>query len=173
MNGYLERRHLNTAMQTEVPPQCAVTIGLLIALHHTAHGKNDVLDRVIEIDNHQWISDPTGLSKEDQEAMVKRCKKALYNRIVNILGKFTGPKGKERSRMLNPGQEPVDISRCLNCLLRDTYVPMPERGKWVVSRKKSTAHTKIDGVSALASTSLDEVVGHNFGHPASSTGIEK
>jgi hypothetical protein len=149
VSGFLERRHLNTVALTEVPPQCAVTTGLLVALHHTAHGKNDVLDRVIQMDDHPWISVPADLSKEDQQVLVKKRRKALSDRIDNFLSKLTGPKAKDRPRMVLAGSEPTDISRCLNCLLRDTYVSMP--GKREVFRKKSTTETIID-VSSPVST---------------------
>jgi hypothetical protein len=150
--GFLERRHLNAAMQTEIPPKCAVTTGLLIALHHTAHGKNDVLDRVIEMDDHPWVSVPVDLSKEEQEAMRNRCRVSLRNRIRFILGKFVGPNAKDRSKLAKAGgSELADIRRCLNCLLRDTYVPMP--GKRVESRKKSATQTKRGRAPGRVSTS--------------------
>jgi hypothetical protein len=97
VSGFLERRHLNTVALTEVPPQCAVTTGLLVALHHTAHGKNDVLDRVIQMDDHPWISVPADLSKEDQQVLVKKRRKALSDRIDNFLSKLT-TKGKGSSQ---------------------------------------------------------------------------
>jgi hypothetical protein len=166
VKGFLERRYLNAVVETETPPQCAVTTGLLVALHHTTRGNNDVLDRVIEMDDYPWISVPADLCKEDQEIMEKRRKKALYSRIVNVLSKLIGPKAKDRSRLVLAASEPEDISRCLNCLLRDTYVSMPE--KRVVSRKKTIAQNETDGLSALVSTcqSVGELVEtHNSPHP--------
>jgi hypothetical protein len=62
VNEFIQRRHLSAGIQVEIPPQCAVTTGLLLALHHTSHGKNDVLDRVIEMDDHPWMSIPAHLN---------------------------------------------------------------------------------------------------------------
>jgi hypothetical protein len=124
VSGYLERRHLNIAMQTEIPPQCAVTTGLLIALHHTAHGKNDVLDRVIEMDEHPWMSVPTCSSGEEEAAAMKRHRGILCGRITDTLSKVVGSQAKDRARMLM-SNKPEDISRCLNRLLKERYVPMP------------------------------------------------
>jgi len=94
VSGYLERRHLNTATHTELPPQCAVTTGLLIALHHTAHGKNDVLDRVIEMDVFPWMSVPECSSSEEEAALLKRrraCKKkAKADSLSKEIDRFTG-----------------------------------------------------------------------------------
>jgi hypothetical protein len=160
VGGFLERRHLNTVMQTEIPPQCAVTTGLLVALHHTAHGKNDVLDRVLEMDDHQWIKVPPNSSKEEQEAIIQKSKKFLSDRIRYILSKLTGANAKDRGRLVQRGQEIADISRCVNCLLRDPYVCMPN--KRVLSRKNMSCESKIDGAGT-----------HSFGDPLRSMGNEE
>jgi hypothetical protein len=174
VNGFLQRRHLNVGIQTEIPPQCAVTTGLLLALHHTAHGKKDVLDLVIEMDDHPWLSVPADSSHDEKESIVKKCRKALHSRIANVLSKLTGQTAKDRAKLVRSGSDPADISSCLNCLLRNKYVSMNE--KQVVSRKKPTTHVEIVVVSASVSTSqsIGEVAGsRNFGHPVLPTRNEE
>jgi hypothetical protein len=148
-------------MQTEIAPKCAVTTGLLIALHHTAHGTDDVVDRVIEMDDHPWVSIPDDLSKEEHESMRKRCRHFLGDRIRSILKKFIGPHAKDRSKLTKAGCDRADISRCLNCLLRDKYVSMPQ--KRFVSQKRSTSQTVSVGVSAPVQMIGDVVGTQNFG----------
>jgi hypothetical protein len=97
-------------MQTELPPQCAVTTGLLIALHHTAHGKNDVLDRVIEMDIFPWMSVPECLSSEKEAASMKRRRKSLQSRFIETLGKVVGDRAKDRAKLVWCGSNPADAS---------------------------------------------------------------
>jgi hypothetical protein len=97
VGAYLSRRYNNEVKLTEVLPACPVTTGLLIALHHTAHGKNDLVDQVIEMDTHMWLNVSNMASEEEQAAAVKRCRKALQANITNTLGKVHG-KGSWRTR---------------------------------------------------------------------------
>jgi hypothetical protein len=45
-----------------------MTTGLLVALQHTAHGKNDLVDCVMEMDTHEWLTTSNMDSEEDRDA---------------------------------------------------------------------------------------------------------
>ena len=137
VKDYLMRRYDNVA-KTEVPPTCSVTTGLLVALHYTANGKNDVLDCVIDMDTHQWITVPDMASEEEQAAAVKRCRSTLHSRIKERLEKVIGSGGKDREKMAQKDADPADTSNCLNCLLCEKYVSMPEKKK---KRKRDSSST--------------------------------
>jgi hypothetical protein len=51
--AYLHSRHFNLGVTEMRPlPVCPVTTGLLVALHYTGHGKTDLVDIVIKMDNY-------------------------------------------------------------------------------------------------------------------------
>jgi hypothetical protein len=72
VRSYLERLHSKMEILNEMPPSCPVTTGLLIAFHSIAHGKNDVVDRVIEMDTFKWIDVPAHTKTEDVIIVVDR-----------------------------------------------------------------------------------------------------
>ena len=148
VEDYLMKRHRNVA-ELEEPPACRVTTGLLVALHYTAHGKNDVLDCVIEMDTHQWITVPDMASEEEQAAAVKRCRSTLHSRIKDRLEKVIGSGGKDRKQMALKDSDPADTSNCLNCLLCEKYVSMPEKKK---KRKRNSSSTATSTTTTTTTT---------------------
>jgi hypothetical protein len=152
--AYLTRRHRNVVIPAEDLPKCQVTTGLLIALRATAHItkfriNNDLVDVVIALDVHPWVTIPDTVSPEEQASAVMRCRNVLKNRIDDTLRKVTNHNagglgaGKDRAKMLFGG-DPADISKCLNRLLAEKYVCMPNK-----SRKKR----KRDDSTVIASSS--------------------
>ena len=80
--------------------------------HRHGHPRITVLDMACE---------------EEQAAAVKRCRSTLHSRIKERLEKVVGSGGKDRAKMAHKDSDPADTSNCLNCLLCEKYVPMPEK----------------------------------------------
>jgi hypothetical protein len=95
VQGFINRRHFNSCMHTEVAPPCPVTTGLLIALHHTAHGKDDLVDRVMEMDNTRHPFSSSDENQRGQVSALQRFRLDLKKKICATLCKVTG-QGKDR-----------------------------------------------------------------------------
>jgi hypothetical protein len=107
MHAYLKRRNNNTAADTEVPPKCPVTTGLLIALLYTGHGKDDLVERVIEIDTHPWLDVPNMCTEEEGASALKIIRSVLLKNIKATLSKAANVHGKDGRKLLYKGSTVV------------------------------------------------------------------
>jgi hypothetical protein len=151
--AYLRRRHRNETSPTEELPKCPVTTGLLIALHLTAQGKNDVANCVLAMDTHQWITVPHMASPEEQAAAVKRCRCSMNSRLKDRLAKAVGKGGRDRAKMARKDSDQAETSKCLNRLLTETYVPIPDKKRKRKKQYGDTAATFSSDSSSLSSSS--------------------
>jgi hypothetical protein len=143
---YLTLRHKNVA-KTVVPPTCPVTTGLLVALHLTAHGKKDLLDCVIQMDTHPWITVFDMTNEKEHARAVIRCRARLLSRITDTLKKAVGRGGKGRVKVTGKDSDPADTNKCLNRLLCEKYVPMPDK---IRKRKRDSSSAATTGSSTAS-----------------------
>ena len=90
---------------------------------------NDLVDVVIALDVHPWVTIPDTVSPEEQASAVMRCRNILRKKIDATLGKVAGREAKDRSKMTKKDADPTDISKCMNRLLTKTCVCMPNKIK--------------------------------------------
>ena len=104
---YLTLRHKNDS-KIVVPPTCPVATRLLVALHLTAHGKKDLVDCVIKMDTHPWITVFDMTNEKEHARAVIRCQARLISRITDTLKKAVGRGGKGRVEMTGKNSDPAD-----------------------------------------------------------------
>ena len=105
------------------------------------------------MDTYQWITVPDMASEEEQAAAVKRCRSTLHSRIKEMLEKVVGSGGKDRAKMAHKDSDPADTSNCLNCLLCEKYVPMPEKR---IKRKRYSSSSTLTVSSFNASSTASD-----------------
>ena len=91
--------------------------------------------------------------EEEQAAAVKRCRSTLHSRIKEMLEKVVGSGGKDRAKMAHKDSDPADTSNCLNCLLCEKYVPMPEKR---IKRKRYSSSSTLTVSSFNASSTASD-----------------
>jgi len=91
--------------------------------------------------------------EEEQAAAVKRCRSTLHSRIKEMLEKVVGSGGKDRAKMAHKDSDPADTSNCLNCLLCEKYVPMPEKR---IKRKRDSSSSTLTVSSFNASSTASD-----------------
>ena len=105
--NYLTRRENNTLRRNELPPKCAVTTALLIPLRVTANGKQDLMEKVPEMDTHEWVRETSDAPEE------RRARERLRKKIEGTLKKVVGNKAVDRKLMIKPFADPNDIHKCM------------------------------------------------------------
>ena len=99
------------------------------------------------------LANSSDANPEEQGVTINRSRKTLQQTITRTLSRLTGKGGKDRAKVLRQDSDPVDVHNCLNRVLTEQFVPMPDKKRKKRKHDDSGAvDQNFDPVSAASSS---------------------